>query len=198
MAFDDYAAAGLSGEQVLDFAGRVNVWPSQARDLLDAVTPLIAARVREELADKARATFDEFWADLVTTGGQLDEAKVRLELHDYHLVMDEVARAYDELTHGRISKPNTAAHHVVSEANDAAESWYAHLLCERADDLDEPAGTALRAVAEDWRPGAVAEWDEIKASRARNRTSPDSGTAPPTSDDETQRDVTTSEEGTAA
>lgn len=48
MPTDDYAAAGLSGEQVMDFAAKVSVWPSQARDLLDAAAPLIAARVRLE------------------------------------------------------------------------------------------------------------------------------------------------------
>lgn len=50
MPSEDYAAAGLSGEQVMDFAAKIGVWPSQARDLLAAAAPLIAARVREQVA----------------------------------------------------------------------------------------------------------------------------------------------------
>jgi hypothetical protein len=76
-----------------------------------AVLDALAAAGKLRDGDPA-ATFERFWADLVTTDGRLDEAKVRDELHDYYLIMGEVSRVYGELTGGRISKPNTHAHHV--------------------------------------------------------------------------------------
>lgn len=116
------------------------------------------------------ATFNEFWRELVTDGaGQLDLDKVARELHDYHVVMGEVGKAYDELTGGRISKPNTAAHHVVEAANDVAADFYARELCDRADTLDWDVNVslALREVAEEWRPGVWEEWQKAKAARAQ-------------------------------
>lgn len=115
-------------------------------------------------------TFEEFWREQVTDeSGNLDLDKVARELHDYRTVISEVAKAYDELTGGRLSKPNTAAHHVVSEANEAAARYYAWELCDRSDALawDVNVSLALREVAEEWHEGAWREYQESKAQRAR-------------------------------
>lgn len=118
------------------------------------------------------ATFNEFWRELVTDDtGQLDLDKVARELADYSLLLDEVPKAYDEVTGGQLSKPNTAAHHVVAAADERAADHYARELCEVADrlDWDVNVSLALREVAEEWKPGAWQEWLDAKAQRERVR-----------------------------
>jgi hypothetical protein len=65
----------------------------------------------------------EFWTALVFDGAPSD-AKVRAELFDYHGMMGEVAAAYDEVTGGRISKPNTLAREVAAVVEDRLEERY--------------------------------------------------------------------------
>lgn len=66
--------------------------------------------------------YDTFWKDIVEKNGLIDIEQVKKELYDYSMMMDEVSKAYDMVTGGRISKPNTAAHHVNFYAN---ENWQA-------------------------------------------------------------------------
>lgn len=122
------------------------------------------------MSDDYMATFNEFWRDLVTDeSGQLDLDKVARELADYKMVLGEVPKVYDELTGGRLSKPHTAAHHVIAEANDRAADFYARELCERADEQAENPiiWQALRDLAEEWQPGCWQEWLDAKAQRER-------------------------------
>ncbi len=78
--------------------------------------------------DTPDQTYDEFWKDLVETDGQLDPAKVKLELHDYHVLLTEVPRAYNSLTRGRISKPHTLASEVIRVVGELAEDDRSALL----------------------------------------------------------------------
>lgn len=118
-------------------------WPGEtgslgpsAEEFADRVLDALTAAGKLRTGDPA-TTFDEFWADLVTTDGQLDADKVRAELHDYYLVMGEVAKVYSELTDGRISKPHTLAHHVIAEANEAAERTIRPAVAEEIADAIE-------------------------------------------------------------
>lgn len=65
-------------------------------------------------------TYHDFWADLVETDGQLDFDKVARELHDYRTAISQVGLAYDSLTGGRLSKPNSDAGYVI----DFATRWF--------------------------------------------------------------------------
>lgn len=69
----------------------------------------------------------EFWDLIVRPDGEWDIEQIKRELGDYRRFMHEVSIAYCELTHSRISKPNTLASAVVSQhdevcANGAPES----------------------------------------------------------------------------
>ncbi len=67
-------------------------------------------------------TFDEFWADLVLrSDGTLDVDQVKRELHDYRTLLHEVPLVYCHVTGNRISKPNTNASAVTSEADEYYE-----------------------------------------------------------------------------
>ena len=61
------------------------------------------------------------------------------EIHDVQMISHEVSKVYDALTHGRISKPHTAADCVISEVEEL-----------QADEL-EPVLAALKAVADHLR-----------------------------------------------
>lgn len=77
-------------------------------------------------------TYRDFWAPIVQTDGTLDPDKVKRELHDFKLVIDEVPKVYRHITGDRISKPLTEAIHVI----EAADEYYANLhdaICDEED-----------------------------------------------------------------
>jgi hypothetical protein len=55
-----------------------------------------------------------FWEPIVRPGDEWNLEQIKLELSDYRVIITEVSRVYDDLTHGRISKPNTAAEAVIA------------------------------------------------------------------------------------
>ena len=59
-----------------------------------------------------------FWRDIVAPDGEVDLELIKRELSDYHAVMISVSIVYDELTGGRISKPNTDSSVVIAEVRD--------------------------------------------------------------------------------
>jgi hypothetical protein len=67
---------------------------------------------------EVRKVWDEFWAPIVMRGDQLDIEQVMRELYDYHVVLDNVPLVYDHVTGGHLSKPNTAARHVIEYADE--------------------------------------------------------------------------------
>lgn len=68
--------------------------------------------------------FHERWRDIVQPNGQWDLAQVKRELYDYAVVLEEVSKVYDELTGGKITKPNTEAFHVINAAEEYFEKLY--------------------------------------------------------------------------
>lgn len=71
---------------------------------------------------EAEKTFNEFWRGIVENpDGTLNRDQVMRELHDYWVLLEEVPKVYDDITGGRFSKPNTAAHHVIAEVAERTE-----------------------------------------------------------------------------
>lgn len=60
----------------------------------------------------------DFWADIVAPHGVIDISKVKLELSDFHGLLEEVPKVYMHVTGGRISKPHTLAREVISVHDD--------------------------------------------------------------------------------
>ena len=73
--------------------------------------------------------YDEFWKDIIEPNGIVDFDQVKRELYDYRTCLSEVSKVYDEITNGRISKPNAAAEYVLDEFYDR--------LKEAAEDNDD-------------------------------------------------------------
>jgi hypothetical protein len=74
----------------------------------------ICARALELLEAQAAS---EFWSGIVYPEGATAE-QVQAELTDYRTFMHEAAIVYDHITRGRISKVNTLASAVISEADE--------------------------------------------------------------------------------
>lgn len=72
-----------------------------------------------ELVVSCEEVFEEFWRPLVCdASGDLDPDKVKRELFDYWVCLQEVPKVYDEVTGGRYSKPTTMACFVIEAAYD--------------------------------------------------------------------------------
>ena len=58
--------------------------------------------------------YEDFWKDIVEKDGVVDMDQIKKELFDFSRVMQEVSIVYDNITNGRISKPNTKAFEVIA------------------------------------------------------------------------------------
>lgn len=81
----------------------------------------------------------EFWRGIYPEGMTIEQ--VNNELHDLEFMAEQVPKVYMHVTGGRISKPNTYAHEVISEHDNRRE-----------DDIDE----AIKEHDEDWPGGRAA------------------------------------------
>lgn len=123
------------------------------------------------VADPQRI-YAEFWKDLVEhPDGTLNRDVVMRELSDFHEVMEQVSIAYCAVTGGRISKPNTAAHHVIGEVNERIEEAVRDaenaLREEIAEHPDNPLAALLREALElrayagaPGQPAGWGDWDQ--------------------------------------
>lgn len=115
---------------------------------------------------------NEYWANwagiVEAPTGQLSRDAVARELADYSVVMDQASQVYDDLTGGRISKPNTAARHVISEARDSFDEFAAHDLIEAlyADMETDADRKALVDYAESLHPGVLGAYQARVEHRA--------------------------------
>lgn len=76
------------------------------------------------MEDEANEVYETFWKDLIETDGIIDMQAVKNELYDYHVMMGEVSKVYDDVTGGRMAKPNTAAHHIITRVNERINEAY--------------------------------------------------------------------------
>jgi hypothetical protein len=81
-------------------------------------------------------TYDEFWREIVENNDRaLNRDQIMRELHDYRVLLEEVPKVYDEVTGGRLSKPNTAACHVIDAVTERVDAAITDALQEAAQDL---------------------------------------------------------------
>lgn len=114
------------------------------------------------------------WAEYVEAPTKkISRDQVARELFDYGVVMDQASQVYSELA--GLSKPNTAATHILSAAEERYAETYADHLCDHADnaasDGKPELAVALRIIADGWSEGATERWDESQryAAEARAR-----------------------------
>lgn len=61
----------------------------------------------------------EFWEPLVVVDGEVRLDHIKRELYDYWVLLEEVPKVYMYITDGRVSKPNTAAFHIIAAHDEA-------------------------------------------------------------------------------
>lgn len=77
--------------------------------------------------------WEEFWKEICTSpDGSLNLEAIKNELSDYSFLLDQVPIAYDELSNGRISKPNTYAFEVINANREYIDEFYIY-----KEDLEE-------------------------------------------------------------
>ena len=87
---------------------------------------------RAEVVDlRARRVSDEFWKSSVWGGIIPTPDQVRDELHDFHVCMKEVTKAYSEITGGRFSKPTTRAEWIIDAVEERIRQIDGEELLER-------------------------------------------------------------------
>lgn len=79
----------------------------------------------EEMAAAVEKVWEEFWQPIMEreVGGPVQFRSalaqfVKSELFDYHTLMSGASQVYDAVSGGRISKPLTDPHHVISAAEE--------------------------------------------------------------------------------
>lgn len=119
---------------------------SFASDVEDSVA-LYAGHITKLGAPDYLQTYWEQWADHVEGPlGALSRDAVARELSDYSVVMGEASKVYSELAN--LSKPNTAAHHILAAAEERANEEHADLILH--DLLDQIAGEENRQAVIDY------------------------------------------------
>jgi hypothetical protein len=125
------------------------------RDILylaQALTAFAEKRVKETI--KAA----KFWSDIDVNGKAFDIEQAKLELIDYHFLLEQIPTVYDNVTGGLLSKPLYSAETVVDafqdflsrECDEAAKEARAETLEEAAEIADkwgyEALAKAIRAL----------------------------------------------------
>jgi hypothetical protein len=127
-----------------------------------------AAHLQELGAPDHIVHYWRFWAELVEMpwGGRIHRDALARELADYTTVMTEASAVYCELAD--LSKPNTAARHVIAGAEERFAGRYADYLCDAADshlqEGERAIAEAMIDVAESWRPGC---WEDYQRDLAQ-------------------------------
>lgn len=69
--------------------------------------------------------WESFWKPLCTNGdGSLNLEAIKNELSDYSFLLEQVPTVYENVSGGRISKPNTYAFEVVAAADELYDAKY--------------------------------------------------------------------------
>ena len=73
-------------------------------------------------------SYEEFWKDLIENeDGTLNKDRLKRELHDYRMIIENASKIYDHVTAGRFSKPNALAEDVIAEADIHYEEHYKNI-----------------------------------------------------------------------
>jgi hypothetical protein len=112
----------------------------KVRELLDRLDDSVCGVVLATLAPKATV-------ELARARNEITGLKQELEneRHDLGVICGEVSQVYDELTFGRLSKPNTAAEHIIA----AAKERVARMI----EDAEEPLKEVLGEILSDEEVG---------------------------------------------
>lgn len=94
--------------------------------------------------------WDDFWAPIVLNeDGTVNLEQVKRELGDYRFVMGEVARVYDHVTGGLLSKVNYYAEGVISAADEYRDLLIQEACAEERARVLHTAASLIEELAQD-------------------------------------------------
>lgn len=99
----------------------------QERDALRERVAELEAVAEGQRRMIAKLEAADFWSNWVYPEGATAE-QVQSELTDYHEMMQEVSKAYDIVTNGRFSKPNTAHEFIAGAVEEATQEAIAEAV----------------------------------------------------------------------
>lgn len=105
---------------------------------------------------KARLESAEFWNKFVYPEGATAE-QIQNELSDYHTFLNETAKVYGHVTHGRISKQNTIAEAVIAVADDCEAEDIAEAIEDALEEMNEFHPRAMKLIRKQKNFVVVAE-----------------------------------------
>ncbi len=88
----------------------------------------------------------DHWQSIVEKDGQLDLDSVQRELSDYSMVMDIAAEVYCHITGNRISKVNTLASEIITQAEEIQEEHIQEAIEEATADMKLQLRAARKAL----------------------------------------------------
>lgn len=93
--------------------------------------------------------YADFWRRIVENpDGTLNADQVKRELHDYSMLIRQVPEAYDGVTNGRISKPNTMPGPVIDAVEERISDAEDEAINDLVRNLEECPEQAFASVAE--------------------------------------------------
>lgn len=89
------------------------------REAAKAVTSDFKAGISWALKHQGKTVkkdWEDFWKEIcLNEDGTINLEQIKRELSDFHGVLSEVSKVYENITRGAISKPNTQAKYVIAE-----------------------------------------------------------------------------------
>jgi hypothetical protein len=88
-----------------------------------------------------------YWCRVL--GEHPTQEQIDNELHDYWIALTEVPKVYDELTQGRLSKPNTMAEHVIGRVREIEDEYVAEAVAGATANLSQRIARLEAALVEE-------------------------------------------------
>jgi len=104
-----------------------------AKELLDKVAPILCDEELDLEAEELRMIV----TDLRTENAQLREDNKALtdDMADYDFIVEQVAKVYDHITNGQLSKPNYLAEVVIAHYDDCITADFKERIKEETEEL---------------------------------------------------------------
>lgn len=93
---------------------------------------------KEDLGKDYEKTWVEFWEPIIAPRGEISLDQIKRELHDYRGLLEKLPAFFDEITGGRVSKPNTDLKVVLELTEQKARREFANHLRDWAEEWENP------------------------------------------------------------
>jgi hypothetical protein len=90
----------------------------------------------DEIEPIYEQVYEDFWKPIIEKDGSVDLEQIKKELYDYYVFMEEVAKVYDYISGGQVSKPNTASSILIAFHDEAINRAISESLADAGDSCE--------------------------------------------------------------